>query len=182
MRAREPRARVRAVPSRSRTAKIRPFFADHYRGTTVAPGEGRMSRQGTSIEKRTVCYAVFSAFIACAACGGSGDAFSEPAAVALADVPAKYAAALCSAYQRCLGQEIYALFANGSDCAAQTEQKIRNGEFSLFQGLIDAGQLRYDGTKVEACLAAIDAQTCNTLNVRPLPECEAALDGTVEVN
>jgi hypothetical protein len=114
------------------------------------------------------------------ACGESDTLFSS-GEIALADVPPKYAAELCSAYERCLGKEVYALFTNGTDCAKQTEQRILNGEFPQYRAKIDAGKIQYQGAKMQACLDAIHATTCDTLSVRPIPACKAALDGTVAV-
>lgn len=130
-------------------------------------------------QKRILIWTAFSALASAAACGEASTSLSDPPAIALADVPPKYAAELCSAYERCLGDEVYALFTNGSDCNQLTEQRIRNGEFSQYEAKVAAGKLHYDGTKMQACLDAVHARTCDTLSVRPIPECESALDGTV---
>lgn len=130
------------------------------------------------MKTRNITLAAISAVLAASACEGSSTAFSDTG-IALDEVPAKYAAELCAAYESCVSKEVYALFTNGSDCAEQIERRLLNGEFPQYQALIDAGRMRYDGTKVQACLDALRAKTCETLNERPIPACDAALDGTV---
>src|SRR6187551_1459156 len=105
------------------------------------------------------------ASLAMGACGDTSD--SDSKGVPLADVPAKYAAELCSAFERCLGADLYQFFSQGSDCVERTKQQILNGEFAQYQTLIDAGKLHYDGTKVQGCLTALHEKTCETLSVRP---------------
>ena len=110
-----------------------------------------------------------------ATCGGGGGS-----SIPLAELPPKLAASLCTAYQNCYGP-IFALFLNGSECQAVTEQRIENGSFPLFQGKIDQGKIHYDGGKVQACLDSLSARTCAQMNERDSPECLAALDGTEDV-
>lgn len=128
--------------------------------------------------KRSLTWTGIVALLCAGACGESNEMFAE-SEIALGDVPPKYAAELCSAYERCLGKEVYALFTNGTDCAKRTESRILNGEFPQFQAKVDAGKIRYEGKKMQACLDAIHARTCDALSERPIPECKAALDGTV---
>jgi hypothetical protein len=116
-----------------------------------------------------------------AGCGGETGAFTD-APIALGDLPPKYAAALCTAYERCMGSDLIKLFLNGADCTTLTEQRIRNGSFTMFQSEIDRGKMRYDSAKVQACLNAIASRTCATINDRDPPECLAAIDGTVDLD
>ncbi len=123
--------------------------------------------------------AVVAALIASVGCGGSSSTLSESGGIALADLPPKYAAELCAAYTRCVGEEVYQIFANGADCIHDTEQRILNGEFAQYQAHIDAGTMRYDAKKAQGCLDALHALSCASLNERPILACKDALDGRV---
>jgi len=107
--------------------------------------------------------------------GGCGD---SDKAIPLADLPPKLAQAMCSAYATCYGP-VFELFLNGTDCVSTTEQRIRNGTFSVLQGEIDQGKVVYDGSKAQACLDSLTARTCADMLERDSDECLAALDGTV---
>lgn len=103
--------------------------------------------------------------------GGSGG-------IAFEALPAKYAQAICTAYQSCLGP-IFSLFLNGSDCVDLTTKRLENGTLALTKQKIAAGTVAYDGNKVQACLDAISSLSCDGLLRRDQPECLAALDGLV---
>ncbi len=112
-----------------------------------------------------------------AACGGDSDSDIADSSVPLADLPGLYAGAACKAAQSCYGA-LYAVFTAGEDCAKTYETAISDDLPRLEQG-IEAGTVVYDGSKVKACLSAVEKSGCG-LNGEP-PECTAALDGTVEV-
>jgi hypothetical protein len=112
--------------------------------------------------------------------GDSGTLSDAGGGILLSDIPPKYAAAFCAAYKNCLGADVYAMFTNGTDCAATTEQGIRSGEFPLFQSKVDQGKVVYDGTKAAACFDAITALTCADLSTRPIAACSIAIHGTVD--
>jgi hypothetical protein len=111
------------------------------------------------------------------ACGSDS---TSAGGIALAELPPKVASALCTAYEHCYGP-VFSLFLNGSDCAAVTEQRVRNGSFPRWQSSIDQGKLRYDGAQVQACLDSLAARSCAQLLDRDTPQCLSALDGTVEL-
>jgi hypothetical protein len=46
---------------------------------------------------------------------------------------------------------------------------------------VDEGRIAYDGSKVPACLAALESRDCEDTNERAIPECEAALSGSAKV-
>jgi hypothetical protein len=114
------------------------------------------------------------------ACGGESGEFTD-APIALSELPARYAAASCTAYERCAGADLVKLFLNGVDCTTLTERRILNGTFPMIQSKIDGGTVHYDGAKASACINAIAARTCATFNDRDPPECLAAIDGTVDL-
>jgi hypothetical protein len=119
------------------------------------------------------------ALILGAACSSSTDKGAN-AGITLAELPAKLAAAMCTAYQDCFGPA-FTLFLAGEDCKALTEQRIRNGTFPRFQAEIDAGKMHYDPSKAQACLDVLASLTCADILNRDRPACLAALDGTVEL-
>ncbi|MGC9982029.1 MAG: hypothetical protein ABSF35_00240 [Polyangia bacterium] len=108
----------------------------------------------------------------------SNDSGSTGGGIAFDALPAKYAAAICTAYQNCLGP-LFSLFFGGTDCVDLTTQRLENGTFALMPQKITAGTIRYDGTKAQACLDAISSLTCDGLLTRDQPACLAALDGLV---
>jgi hypothetical protein len=113
------------------------------------------------------------------ACGGSSDtSLSSGGPVALSSIPPLYAGAYCTALQNCLGP-LFTVAMAGTDCTAQTTQRIVNSDFSMFQSKIDAGKMTYDGSKAQGCIDAIAARTCDGLDTRPIPACQAAIDGTI---
>jgi hypothetical protein len=128
-----------------------------------------------------------------AACGGSnggggsagaGGAGAEAGAgsdgdegIALAEIPARYAAAACTVYTSCLG-ELFALFRPGEDCEKNTTIQLTD-ELAGLQARVDAGRIEYDGTKLQACLDDVAARGCELLQQRAPESCRAALRGTV---
>jgi hypothetical protein len=124
----------------------------------------------------------------CLACSGSNgtsdalpasnDSSDSAGSIAFEELPAKYAAAACTAYQNCFGP-ILSLFLNGADCASSISQRLENGTFGLIPQKITAGTIRYDGNKAQACLDAVSKLSCDGLLTRDQPECLAALDGLV---
>jgi hypothetical protein len=110
-------------------------------------------------------------------CSSSSSSGSH-ASIAFDDLPAKYAAAACEAYQTCFGS-IFSLYLNGADCAQLMAKRLENGTFALIEGKIAQGTVSYDGTKAQACLDAIRQLDCAGLMDRDQPACLAALDGSV---
>jgi hypothetical protein len=98
--------------------------------------------------------------------------------IAFEALPAKYAEAICTAYENCLGP-IFSLFLNGANCTELTTKRLQNGTLPLTQQKIEAGTVRYDGNKAQACLDAVAKLSCDGLLKRHQAECLAALDGLV---
>jgi hypothetical protein len=103
--------------------------------------------------------------------GGGGN-------VAVEDVPGLLAASICDVFTTCIGDTLAAVFFGG-DCAGRFERQFRNQEFGSFEEAIAAGTLVYDGTKVDDCLAAIEALGCDFGSDRIPAVCEEAFAGTV---
>jgi hypothetical protein len=120
------------------------------------------------------------AFVLClaAGCGGSdtgGD--DEGDGIPLEEIPAQYAAAVCSTYTNCLG-DLFAIFRPGEDCVKNTTVQLQE-ELAGLSAIVDAGRIKYHGTKLQACLDEVSGGGCSTLNERGPESCEAALEGTV---
>ena len=114
-----------------------------------------------------------------AACGSSEAGFEGDGSqgIPLDALPVKYAAAFCTAYDRCFGQ-LLGVFRPGEDCAETTTTPISE-ELPLLEEAVDAKRVTYDGTKMQACLDDIAARNCAGLLERESAECMAAIDGTV---
>lgn len=112
-------------------------------------------------------------------CGGSSDGGGGGgSSVAIDDLPPVLAGAYCDAAKACFGP-LLDIFLPGESCTANYETAISD-ELPRIKQAIEKGTIVYDGSKVQACVAAVKARGCSTTNVAP-PECTAAFDGTVEV-
>lgn len=114
-----------------------------------------------------------------AACGSDDDGGGGGENVPLSEVPARYAASLCQALEACFGTDLNLLL-GAEDCVKRFGDQLDDG-IAETQKAIDDGKLRYDGTKVGACLTAIESAACNAIEIAAEDECQAALDGLVEI-
>jgi hypothetical protein len=114
-----------------------------------------------------------------AGCSGDSDSGGGASSVPIDDVPALYAAAACKAFESCVGSGVLSLFLRGESCTERTTAQIADSLPKLKEG-IDKKTVAYDGTKVKACVAAIEALGCAVAGEEPA-ECTAALDGTLAV-
>ncbi len=113
------------------------------------------------------------------ACGGGTDSSSgdDGPGIALAELPAKYSESLCQVFTSCVG-DLYGIFRPGETCLKGISVTIEEGLASL-PDAVDAGRVKYHGTKVQKCLDEIAAGTCETLSQRPTESCKAAIEGTI---
>jgi hypothetical protein len=119
------------------------------------------------------------AFGLVAACGGSDTSSGDDGpSVALAELPAKYADAFCQVFTACVG-DLYDVFRPGETCSKDFTTAVEESLATL-PDAVDAGRVKYHGTKVQKCLDEIAAGSCNTLSQRQPESCKAALEGTVE--
>ena len=110
------------------------------------------------------------------ACGSEDDdGFVQ--SVPLQEVPAKYAGALCQAYSACLGP-LAEIYLPGEDCVQRTTDMVEDGWGSIEAG-VEAKRIKYDGTKLDKCIAELEARTCDELLEREPEACSAAFEGTV---
>ena len=115
-----------------------------------------------------------------AACGGSDTSSpgDDGPSVALAELPTRYADAFCQVFTSCVG-DLYGIFRPGETCIEDISVTIEEGLATLPDS-VDAGRVKYHGTKVQKCLDEIATGRCDTLSQRQPESCKAALEGTVE--
>jgi hypothetical protein len=122
--------------------------------------------------KRLCILGVFVVVGGFVGCGSTSD--DEAPAIPLSQVPSLYAGAICAAYEACVGPLLDLYLAE--ECVELTEPRISD-ELSRIQQAVDDGKVRYDGTKMQACVDALKKRGCSL--DREVPECTAAIEGTV---
>ena len=111
-------------------------------------------------------------------CGGGSD--DSAPAVAISELPDKLASHACYALDRCFQASGLDLFA-GSDCETELVTELHEGDFALLQQAVDDGRVHYDGTKVDACMSAIEKAGCEFLVRRLSALCPDVIKGSVEL-
>ena len=113
------------------------------------------------------------------ACGGSAkDDADEGPSVSLEELPAKYAEAFCQTFTNCVG-DLYGIYRPGEECVKDFTVTVEEALATL-PNAVDAGRVKYHGTKVQKCLDDMAAGGCDTLSQRASESCKAALEGTLE--
>ena len=107
----------------------------------------------------------------------SESSFDEAPTVPLEELPAKYAAALCQAYESCLGQ-ITEVYLPGEDCVTRTSDRIADG-FGSIEAAVEAKRIEYNGARVEACIKDLGSRSCEELLERDSDACSEVLVGSV---
>jgi hypothetical protein len=109
--------------------------------------------------------------------GGSGATGGPP----LSELGSTFAQAYCSVITKCAGSlaPIYDAFLPES-CATFFQSSFEDGQLGSIEDAVADGTVIYDGTKVQACMDAIEARPCSGQPQRTPPECEAVLAGTVD--
>ena len=112
------------------------------------------------------------------ACGSSDDPDGgSPQEVPFEELPARYATAACDAARACWGS-VLEVITGGENCQENTEAAISD-ELGRLQQAMTSGKVKYDGTRAEACFAAVVAQGCSDGGTPAA--CTEALDGTVAI-
>ncbi len=113
------------------------------------------------------------------ACGSDGDGGEEEEEEGpdFSEVPALVATAYCDGLAKCMPPEIIAEFLGTPNCDAFLEKQLGNGFFEAVEVGLEEGTIEYHAGRLEECRIAIRDGGC-TSN-RYIPECEAALSGTV---
>ena len=119
------------------------------------------------------------ALLLAGACGGdAGSTASGGAPVPLAEVPARYASAICDLYARCLGPTFVRLFFGSEDCVTLTEQRLESTDFPKIAHAVDSGVVTYDGTLVGPCIESLAQRGCD-FERRSNPTCDGVFKGSV---
>jgi hypothetical protein len=115
-------------------------------------------------------------------CGGSSD-FTEGDdggdGVPLAELPAEFAAAQCTLFERCL-EPIFHVFFSLEECGAFYTRAAEDSGLGDLEAAVEAGTVKYDGKKAAQCLDTLANRDCEDVNQRTIDVCEDALAGTVE--
>jgi hypothetical protein len=109
---------------------------------------------------------------------GEGDGSGGGSGLPLEELPAGYAAALCSAYQNCYG-DLLELLRPGEDCVENTTIRLED-DLATLPNAVEAGRVKYDGVQAQRCLDDVAAASCELLSEREPESCKPALEGTVE--
>ena len=117
--------------------------------------------------------------IACGSTSSGGSA--APASVPIEQVAAKAAQAECDAAVRCLGPLATVTYPS-NECVQKSTDRIAEGELgSAIKLAGSGGTLTYDGTQIDACLAAVIGSGCPLpVNANP-PACQAAFGGKTAI-
>ncbi len=98
--------------------------------------------------------------------------------IPIEDMPQKIAAAICAAFEECLG-DFHGLMMGDEDCQQLIENGFANGAYQTMLEAIDAGTASYHGDKAQACLDALAALGCDAMVSHSIPECDEVFVGTV---
>ncbi len=109
-----------------------------------------------------------------------GDSFSTAVTQypSLSEVPYYYATYMCKALATCTPQLIDLVF-GPNDCATLLANRLEQALLPNLEAAVDAKTMNFDPSKLDACLHKIKSLGCRALDNIYLPECEAALGGTV---
>lgn len=114
-------------------------------------------------------------------CGddGSGSA-SEPT---LEELPELLVEALCPEVESCLGADGSRILFGSGGCTERLAQQLEDGDFQATIAAVEAGRVRYDASKVRACLASFNGLGCSFQTRRSFATdaCIAILEGDVAV-
>lgn len=96
-------------------------------------------------------------------------------------LPEAIADSLCTVVEGCLSQDTIARVYGPAGCLGTVVPDITDSEFGLIADAIDAGRVRYDGSKADACLAELEAAGCDFDSQRVFSEgaCAELMTGTV---
>jgi hypothetical protein len=113
------------------------------------------------------------------ACGGTAkDDGDKAPSISIEELPAKYAAAFCETFTSCVG-DLWGVYRPGEECIKDFTVTVEEALATL-PNAVDAGRVKYHGTKVQTCLDDIAAGGCDTLSDRIPASCKAAIEGTLE--
>jgi len=110
--------------------------------------------------------------------GGGGEASNPERGITVDELPGKYAAAFCEVFTGCVG-DLWGIYRPGEQCIKDFQPAVSEA-FAPLSDAIDAGRVKYDGTKVQSCLDDITGRDCAALSERQPASCKVAMAGTVK--
>lgn len=123
------------------------------------------------------CLALGAVFTACGS-DSTGTNGSGSDGTPLSELPGVLAPAVCDTAAQCYGPLLDAVL-GGNSCTGLFTKQLEQGEFSLLDGPVAKGTVKYDGTKVSDCVAAIKQRGCAIFSTRLSTFCSSTLQGTV---
>ncbi len=108
---------------------------------------------------------------------GESTSFEGTTPIPITELPSKYSAAICAAYSACVGPFV-PVVSNGTDCTT-TWRRVLEDELPNYQAAVTSGKVKYDGTKLQACVDKVAGLGCSAINQRDIDLCVATLSGTV---
>ena len=112
--------------------------------------------------------------------GGSGSGGSG-GGVSIDDLGTEYAKAICTAQSECFGPLFAAFIGTEANCQAMMKASFEDSSLQVLKASIAAGRVKYDGTKVAACVASIASMAC-TPNPNNSDACQGVFNGQVAVD
>ncbi len=127
---------------------------------------------------RWLAGALVAAGFSVGACGSTSDGGGGTGGISIDELPPLLAKGLCAAYERCLGPLAAGTFV-AQDCVGQQTKAFEDGGLEELRRAVESGKATYDETKAGACIDAIEKLSCANFDLDSLPECNAAVKGTV---
>jgi hypothetical protein len=124
-----------------------------------------------------VCMGVLVTAVCTWSCGD--DAASGPS---VQELPRVLSDALCNEVEACFDQRTLDTLFGPDGCAKRLLAQIEDGELANLPGAIDAGRVRYNAGRVQACLKEIKGVGCEFTTTRALrtAACDEVFDGKAE--
>jgi hypothetical protein len=95
------------------------------------------------------------------------------------EIPGLEAQAYCDVMKTCMGG-LLDIFLGGQDCKTKLLPGVEDKDFAGIKAAVDKGTVKYDGSKVDACIKAMKDLGCSLTTTRNTPPCNEVLVGTVD--
>ncbi|HMA91998.1 MAG TPA: Dickkopf N-terminal cysteine-rich domain-containing protein [Polyangiaceae bacterium] len=112
--------------------------------------------------------------------GGCGSDFQPPAKdnVTLDDIPGFYAKSYCEAAAACSTHYVEVFF-GANDCTSLLTKKLEQASLPLIKSAVAAGTMRFDLSKLDACMEKVKALGCKAFDNEYIEVCEELLSGAM---
>jgi hypothetical protein len=121
--------------------------------------------------------AMLAGSIACACDDGGGGGGPGPE---LSELPAVYADTVCGQLLACYGDVAAIMGVTATDCETALVAQLEDSVLPVWEAADEAGTIEYDADRVQGCLDAIEAASCQVMSNRIPEGCDAIFNGTVE--